>query len=342
MKKKGLLFLLVLVIAIFFRFYWFDSITPDYATATIGVLTVIGLYLLVQKILNWQIAFLSSFLLASSFVHVLYSRIPSEHIFMPLFFVWASYFLWRGLSEHHTFDFIMAGALWGLGFYTVNFFFITPVIVLITFLIYFGFLKAHYHHEKYAHLRNQFLSRIGLFIVVGFLIALPVLWRVYNMPSDFWYIASEPQTPTTDTTVLILPVLILFIIGFLKNLIRIGKHYQQHKHLPTVHIFLLTWFFIGLIPYMLWYRGLAGLSANLLIVVVACIFAGEALWSFYEFITKWYHARHPHFIHLTRHGLAREGALIASLTLAIFLAAITATEYVHYKRDGIAIELREQ
>ena len=61
-------------------------------SAIFGVLTVIGTYFLAKQLFNWQIGFFSSFLLAVSFWHTLFSRIGFRAIMAPFFLVWGLYF----------------------------------------------------------------------------------------------------------------------------------------------------------------------------------------------------------------------------------------------------------
>src|SRR3989344_5677086 len=79
-------------------------------SALVGLLTVWGLYLLARE-LFWQedtarrerIALLAAFFLATSFWHILFSRIGFRAIMTPFFLVWGFYFLYnmiRMLREH--------------------------------------------------------------------------------------------------------------------------------------------------------------------------------------------------------------------------------------------------
>ena len=136
-KKEFWILILIIALAIFFRFYQLDSfppgLYPDEAmngnnalvaletgsfkmfypenngreglfinlqalpvgifgnqpwslravSAIIGVLTVIGLYLLTKELFGWRLGALSSFLLAISFWHVNFSRIGFRAIMLP-------------------------------------------------------------------------------------------------------------------------------------------------------------------------------------------------------------------------------------------------------------------
>ena len=84
-------------------------------SAVFGFLTVIGLYLLVRQLFNWQIASLSSFYLAISFWHVNFSRIGFRGILVPFLMVFAFYFLWRGIKTIKLWPYLVSGIFFGLG-----------------------------------------------------------------------------------------------------------------------------------------------------------------------------------------------------------------------------------
>jgi len=105
-------------------------------SAIIGILTVLGLYLLTkelfqdskfssakngQKIQNSsKIALLASFFLATSFWHINFSRIGFRGILLPFILVFSFYFIFQGLKKKNVFSIIASGIFFGLGFYTYS------------------------------------------------------------------------------------------------------------------------------------------------------------------------------------------------------------------------------
>lgn len=95
--------------------------------AVVGVLTVLGTYLLVRKLFDRSLAFLTAFLLATYHFHIHYSRLGSNQIADPLFMVWALYFLVLGWNRKAAgaveaqagprWAWALSGVIAGLGFY---------------------------------------------------------------------------------------------------------------------------------------------------------------------------------------------------------------------------------
>jgi len=95
--------------------------------AVVGVLTVLGTYLLVRELFDRSLAFLTAFLLATYHFHIHYSRLGSNQVADPLFMVWALYFLvlgWRrevaGAVKAQMgprWSWALSGLIAGLGFY---------------------------------------------------------------------------------------------------------------------------------------------------------------------------------------------------------------------------------
>ena len=79
-------------------------------SALIGILTVLGLYLLTKELFNQDengsrfIALLASFFLAVSFWHVNFSRIGFRAILVPLILVFTFYFLSEGFRSQRMRD----------------------------------------------------------------------------------------------------------------------------------------------------------------------------------------------------------------------------------------------
>lgn len=91
--------------------------------ALFGILTVWGLYLLGAELVSVSTGLLAAFFLATSFWHLVFSRIAFRAIGAPLFLVWALYGLLVALrraraGQPYLGAAILAGAVFGLGFYT--------------------------------------------------------------------------------------------------------------------------------------------------------------------------------------------------------------------------------
>lgn len=148
-------------------------------SALFGILTVLGMYFLGRELFSKRVGLLASFLLATSFWHINFSRIGFRAIMAPFFLVWALYFfllaLHRYLSdEKKTFSFFCAaigGIVFGLGFYSYIAYRVSPLLFLL--LVPF-FLK-----------NKGFWKLAATFVLFTILIALPIGIYYLKNPADF-------------------------------------------------------------------------------------------------------------------------------------------------------------
>ncbi len=351
--------LLILIVATVFRFQDIGSIPlglyPDepirIVSAIVGILTVIGLYLLTKQLLNWQIAALSSYLMAISFWHVNISRSGSYAIIAPMLLVWGIFFLWHGLSNNKLHDFAISGIFWGLGFYTYSRFSVMPLVLMLTLLTYWHSVKKDFGHEKYLHARNQIIRGLSLFLTIAILISLPIGYSFWKNPSDFvghgyrveilaknivqtlkiFNFAGDNnwQYNMPSQPLLLWPIGILFILGFLRSIIKLIKIKKRHGHFSTSQTLLLSWFFMGLAPVMFSNETTPYALASLIVSPVVFIWAGEGLWWIMDKLGDWYHARDVHEYRF-QHKWLRESSFAALLTIIILLASFTVAEYDKY------------
>ena len=104
---------------------------------------------------------------------------------LPLILVWAFYFFWRGLRSGRLNEFLMAGVIGGLGFYTYFSFRIAPLIIMIVLFSHWLYLKTDFLHTKYEHARNQLLRGFALMMLATIIVALPIGAYFYMNQSDF-------------------------------------------------------------------------------------------------------------------------------------------------------------
>lgn len=325
-----------------------------------GVLTVWGTYFLATRLFNWQIGAFSSFFLAISFWHTLFSRIGFRAIMAPFFMVWGLYFLWRGLSSSKFRYFAVSGIFWGLGFYTYIAFRAMPLVLILTLLTYWATIKKDFSRHKYLYTRNQIIRGLALFLIVVILVALPIGVYFYIHSADFFGRTAQVSIFTSGAILktlagnilktlgmfnfagdynwrhnlsgqpeLIWPVGILFIVGFLRSWIRLFKNLVKHGHLSTIHVMLLSWFLVGLLPVILSNEGLPHALRAILVAPVVFIFAGESLWWFYNTMAGWYSQRDFHEINIYKKKY-NEGAFIAALALVLYMTACIFIEYDKY------------
>jgi 4-amino-4-deoxy-L-arabinose transferase-like glycosyltransferase len=329
-------------------------------SALFGLFTVLGVYFLAKRLFNWQIGAMSSFMLAISFWHTLFSRIGFRAIMAPFFLVWALFFFWRGLQGGKFYNYLVSGIFWGLGFYSYISFRVAPFILIIALLAYWQAIHKKFDHAKYLHARNLIIRGTAIVGVVAIIVALPLGYYFLTHPADFFgrtgqisvFASSNPIGNLVINSVktlgmfnfvgdwnwrqnfagspeLFWPIGILFLIGFTHGIFRLVQTYRKEKHFPTVQVLLFSWFFIGLLPVVFSNEGIPHALRAIIVAPVVFIFAGEGLWWVYEKIKVAYEIRDPHIVNIHRKKYL-EGSVVAIFTVVIFLTACMFFEYDKY------------
>ncbi len=353
-RRRIILLCIIIAVAIFFRFWQFDSIPPGlyqdeamngtdalaslqsgeykvfypnnngregmivwldaiaikifgneawslrFFSALAGVLAVLGLYFLSKELFGAKVALASSFFIAISFWAVTFSRMGFRANLMPAFLIWSFYFLWRGfnklqevrLQQSSKSNFLIAGVLFGLGFYTYISYRFAPVLIIAYFLP---------HLIKYRN--KNLLAGLLLFSLAAFIFALPIGIYFLSHPSDFFSRSSQvsifaSENPLKAAAIslaaafgmftvlgdlnwrhnfsaspqLIWPVGLLFMLGI----------FFSFKNFKREHKFLLLWLFIFLLPNMLTTEGNPHALRALGVMPAAMIFSGIGLLWIYE------------------------------------------------------------
>jgi len=179
-REGTMMWLIALSFSIFGVSIWSIKIVA----AIIGILTVLGLYLLVKELFHYEngsrsIALLSSFFLAISFWHTNFSRIGFRAILLPFISVFAFYFLFKGFRQKSILDFIISGVFFGLGFYTYTPFRIISILFFL--LLLWWFLYSFITQKEISF----FYKSTFWFLLISFLITLPIGIYFINHAQDF-------------------------------------------------------------------------------------------------------------------------------------------------------------
>lgn len=332
-KQELTIFLIIVGIASFFRLYQID-VTMIFP-AIIGVLTVVGIYLLTKELFEWRIAAIASYLGAISFWHVSFSRTESTATLIPLILVYAFYFIWKGLKQGHLVYFFVAGIFGGLGFYTNSSYCVAPLIALLLFINYWWYLKKDFDHSKYEHAKNNMLQGFVILALTALAVALPVILNFWQNAGEFASLtpmSSVGENMSASSVVRTLgmfnfssnpilpwPVGVFFVVGFINELIHWLR--RKHGHFSTTHTLLMVWFFVMLTPGFL-----SAEEPDAILIIgampVVMIFMARGIWWFFDKLNSWYSLRDPHSIH--------EAHAITALVLIVFLFSVGFMEYWRY------------
>jgi 4-amino-4-deoxy-L-arabinose transferase-like glycosyltransferase len=116
-----------------------------------GTLTVLGVFLLASELFQDQIAGLAgAYMIAFSYWAINFSRIGFRAIMVPFILSFAFYFLFKGLRSQKLHDFLIAGAIYGLGVHTYIAFRVSPLVLVVVFITLLftrkNFLATYWKH----------------------------------------------------------------------------------------------------------------------------------------------------------------------------------------------------
>lgn len=295
------------------RIFGIYPFSLEIVSALIGIATVFGSFLLTKEILDTRIALITSFLLASSFWHTLFSRLGLRGIMLPCALVFSFYFLSKGLKTRKIINFIFAGGFFGLGFHTY-----TPfrMSVLILPLI---FIPQWFLYKKTKEQKKFFIFACAFFFS-AFLVSLPLIIYFLNNPQDFFGRTSEvlifsqkdflkifatnlfahlgmfniygdPNWRHNLSQQPMLPCYLgIFLVG---GMILVCKRLFKEIKEKETDLFLLGWFLIMLLPSLLTYSpgGIPHALRSLGLVPVVYIFIGI----FLDFLISYFSKIEPQY-----------------------------------------------
>ncbi|MBX6771439.1 MAG: glycosyltransferase family 39 protein [Chloroflexi bacterium] len=115
---------------------WIGLVGPNVlavrlTAASVGLLTIPGLYLLGRELYGERVGLVAAFLLAVSRWHVNFSRFGMNGITTPFCLVYALYFFARGARTGRRRDFVLGGLFVGIGLNTYLAFGVVPVLLVL-------------------------------------------------------------------------------------------------------------------------------------------------------------------------------------------------------------------
>ncbi len=314
-------------------------------SALFGILTVLGLYFLTKElfmnhelgIMNQEnqqtprnslftirdsekIALLSTFLLATSFWHIMFSRIGFRAIMAPAFLVWALYFLLLSCRLDRPYKsypaYFMAaigGMLYGFGMHSYIAYRATPLLIL---FIFYSFYKKQ-HSDILKNAGMLFL----IFTAAAALAAAPLAIYFYENPQDFLGRTAgisifTSETPLSDLgfnavktlgmfniagdfnwrhnfagrPLLFWPVGLLFLAGLWNGLVGAARMVEGFRKSSvyddtgrdTANAILIFWMLFAALPVVISNEGLPHALRSVLMIPPVFILAAVGGLKFYE------------------------------------------------------------
>lgn len=305
--------LFVNILVPFLQFFGNEPWVIRLPMAIAGILTVLGVYFLAAELMGTTTGLLASFLVATSFWHIVFSRIGFRAMLAPMLLVWALYLLLlairRGSSKIWILISVIAGIIYGLGFYTYISYRVTPLL----FLLFIPFFRKSKNFWKIS----------AIFTASAFIVMLPIGYYFLQHPADFTGRTSQisvfnSQHPLKDLAMNILktagmfnvhgdynwrhnisgqpelfwPVGILFVVGTILGIIKlwhwIRRHNLSRKNTGELFALLLIflWLVLAALPVVISNEGIPHSLRAILMIPPVFMLAAMAGIAIYRFLKK--------------------------------------------------------
>ena len=281
--------LFINLLALSFSIFGISVYSLRLVSALAGILTVLGTFLFAKEILLLKytpkkaefIALLSSFFLALSFWHINFSRIGFRAGLMTLLLVFSFYFITKGFKSKKNVYLIVAGIIFGLGFYTYTIFRLAVLLLGLILALWWIIYKTQKQQKK-------FFSSCAILLSSIFASALPIGIYFLQNPKDFMGRAGEVSifhqpnlleafsisvikhlgmfNISGDTNwrhnisgapELFWPIGILFLIGLALSIIQLIKSIKNKDYsLFVLYGSILGWFALMMLPGILTFESI--------------------------------------------------------------------------------------
>ncbi len=146
-------------------------------SALIGILTILGFFLLLGKLkFPRSLSLLGTFLISCSFWHINLSRLALPEILIPFSTIWFSFFLFCGFFSKKYKYFILSGAFFTLGVL------VYPLMLFLIFIPIFFFSFFIFLDKK---LLLSLRPQLFLFIFSILFFSIPLFFQIQNNPGFF-------------------------------------------------------------------------------------------------------------------------------------------------------------
>ena len=332
-------------------------------SAAFGTLTILGIYLLASEFfVSRTIAVLSSFLLATGFWHLNFSRIGFRAIMVPFFASFGMYFLLKGLRRGKKLDLALAGIFIGLGFHTYIAFRFMPFVLAVPILWYLWQWRKLSAPNIVSPVKQCIPCGILLFLFVTFIAALPVGFYFLQHPQDFLgrsgqvsiFSSISPIAEFAKSNILTLGmffargdcnwrhnfaclpelnplVALFFLIGIIASIRALFK--KGGPRLPYYIVF--AWFIFMTLPATLTAEGLPHALRSIGMIIPSMIFAGLGAKQIGEFALNWFEnqkTKWPEYLRQIER-IKRELVLLFILTLLIIPIATYRNYFIRWANN---------
>lgn len=120
--------------AIFYKLFGLSFITLKLTSVFLGMILLIVTYFLTKEVFNERIALLTVFLLAVSKWAIIFSRLGTMNILVPVFAALIFYFFFRVVHKEELRSFVFLSLLTGIGLYNYPAFIFVPFTLCILFI----------------------------------------------------------------------------------------------------------------------------------------------------------------------------------------------------------------
>jgi len=166
-----------------------DFMALKVGTAAIGSLALLAVFLLVREAFNEDVGLIAMLLVAVSQWHVGISRMGLRYPFPSLWATLAVWFLLRAIRYHRRSDFVLCGAMTGVGLYTYIPCRVVPLVVGSVLALHLALdLRARRADVK------RYLVNCALCGLAALVVFLPLLRYMLDFPDVFWFRAVTRAT----------------------------------------------------------------------------------------------------------------------------------------------------
>lgn len=231
--------LFIWITSLLFSLLQVSILTLRLPSVIIGTFTILGTFLLSKELFfdskqKNEIALLSSFLIAISFWHVNFSRIAFRGILVPFLLVFSFYFLLKSFRTKKVINSVFSGLFYGLGFYTYSPFYLSVLLLILTFFLY------------WKEQKNSSLKIIFPHLISTFLIALPMGILLITNPQQILNRGSQVSIFNTENPIFELLKSLLLHLGMF-NIVGDQNWRHNFPNQPQLHWLVGLFFLTGIL-----------------------------------------------------------------------------------------------